>query len=69
MPVDPESQPDTSLLRLQIHLAARGGCREGLSARVHDLALAATLDDIDAPTALARLLELDRRTWLADALA
>ena len=45
MPVDPESQPDTSLLRLQIHLAARGGCREGLSARVHDLALAATLDD------------------------
>jgi len=45
MSVDSEAQPNTSLIRLQIHLAARGGCRDELSARVHDIALAADSGD------------------------
>lgn len=45
MSVDPAAQPDTSHLRLQIHLAARGGCRGALAERVRELAheAAATL--------------------------
>ncbi|MBJ7306698.1 MAG: EthD domain-containing protein [Acidimicrobiia bacterium] len=57
MPVDPEAQPDTSLLRLQIHLAARGGCREALSARVRDLALAANCGDNVTVTLLTEVAD------------
>lgn len=37
MAVDPGARPDMSRLRLQIHLAARGGCRNALAARVSEL--------------------------------
>ncbi|MFO0629821.1 MAG: asparagine synthase (glutamine-hydrolyzing) [Polyangiales bacterium] len=47
--------------------ALYGPAMRALLGEDHAAALfAATLDDIDAPTALGRLLELDRRTWLAD---
>lgn len=38
MTVDPGAQPDMSLVRLQIHLAARGGCRDALAAQLRELA-------------------------------
>lgn len=57
MPVDPSAQPDMSRLRLQLHLAARGGCCDDLAARARELAhsAAATCGDNASVTLLTEV--------------
>ena len=58
MSVDPAAQPDTSVRRLQIHLAARGECRGPLAERVRELAHEAATT-LDGDASITVLTEVD----------